>query len=310
MQGSSLLSRCLLLYDSEIQAWPSLTALQARAKKFDAYAEEVHIGSRDVYAFDRFTFNQVVNVPACRLGEPLKVHHFTTDSRYKDHIIRHDWIGIIGSLVKVMESYILWRAHARILCWVTSFAWFYFLICAAVLQLQKLSRGSVRDFDCGRVDLIAGKLPTTRKRGEELKILLGAPRNFRHHLLWRIIWAVGGAVCALSLVSCYVLLGREKAKIVYIWVGFQISWLILRSIFFHFALGTNTMIYPALADEGLGKLGAASKRRVLRLVFALAKYQMHTHPRGSYSYEEDLRTLNRWTISFHEHVTNFKRYLT
>jgi hypothetical protein len=99
---------------------------------------------------------------------------------------------------------------------------------------------------------------------------------------------IGGAVRASSLVVCYVVSGGEEAQVIYLWVVLQIFWLMLRSVFVQFSQGTNTMIYPVLAYEELEKLQANSKRMILNLAFALARHQTHTHPRGSYLYEEDL----------------------
>jgi hypothetical protein len=108
----------------------------------------------------------------------LKVHIFSTDPQFKNPTIRRDWIGLIGSLVKAVEALVLWRFGPCILCWVSLCTWFYFFVCAMILQQQKLSRGYVKNLESGRMDIIAGQLPTARKRGEERKIFLGAPRNF------------------------------------------------------------------------------------------------------------------------------------
>lgn len=195
------------------------------------------------------------------------------------------------SLIKVIDVYVLWRFKAGILCWVSSVPWFYFFICAIVLQQQKLSRGYGNGVGTLRLDVLAGDLPSARKGGGGRKILMGAPQNLRHHLLWKITWSIGCLVAPSSLVACYILLGQQEVKVVYIWVGFQILWLILRSVFYHVAEGANALNFPILYAESLDKLRAESKKRVLDLMFALARYQMHIHPRGSYSYHDDLLSL-------------------
>jgi hypothetical protein len=237
--------------------------------------------------------NPVLNVSPCEPGEPLKVHIFPRDPWYTGPVVRGDWAGLIGSLVKLIEIYFLWRCNARTLCWVSSCSWFYFFTTAAILLHQKLSREYGKDFDNGQLDIVTGQLPTARKRGGEWIALLGAPRNFRHHMLWRIVWIIGSAVCVSSLVVCYVLLGRADITVIYVWVGFQILWLILRSIFFHLAQGTNTIVCPILVEKQFEHVQGNLKNRALDLVFALSKCQMHGHPRGMYAYEEDLRSFEQ-----------------
>jgi hypothetical protein len=235
--------------------------------------------------------NPVKNVSPSLPGEPLEVYIFVKDPWYDGPVMAKDWIGLLVSLLKVSEIYVLWRFDARPLCWTSSCSWLYFFTVSAILLQQKISREYGKNFDNGKLDILTGQLPTARKKGGERAVLLGAPRNFRHHILWRVVWAIGSILCATSLVISYVVLSRADVTITYIWVAFQVLWLVLRSIFFHVAQGTNSIVCPILDHRPFEKLHGSLKRRTLDLVFAMSKSQMHGHPRAVYSYAEDLASL-------------------
>src|SRR6266487_304592 len=162
-------------------------ASQEKDGKFNSQINKINVGSRYIYAFDQNTFSHILNVHPCEPGESLKIYLFRLDPEYKDHFVRGDWIGLTGSLIKVLEVYVLRRFHSRILCWIGGCSWFYFFNCAVLLQGLKFTRRSAKTFGSRRKDVSAGKLPTARKRGEERRILQGVLQNFRDNLLWRVI---------------------------------------------------------------------------------------------------------------------------
>lgn len=78
------------------------------------------------------------------------------------------------------------------------------------------------------------------------------------------------------------------------WTAFQFFWLAVRSIFYHFAEGTGTVIhYPLSLGQDWKAIEPYFKTRILRLALALSTYQIHLHPRGAYSYEEDFKPRHR-----------------
>jgi hypothetical protein len=261
--------------------------------KGDSPIEDADVIRRDVYAFDQFSMNHLQNVSPSLPGEPLQVHIFVKDPWYKGPLATKDWIGLLMTLLEVCEVYVLWRYNACPLCWISGCNWLYFFAAAAVLLQQRVSREYGKDFDNGRLDILTGQLPTARRKGGERVVLLGAPRNFRHHVLWKIVWTLGSVICPASLIGCYVLLSRANITVTYVWVGFQALWLVLRSIFFHVAQGTNSMVCPILEQRPFEKLPGKLKRRTLDLVFAISKCQMHGHPRGMYSYAEDVASFEQ-----------------
>ncbi|KAG4411944.1 hypothetical protein IFR04_014918 [Cadophora malorum] len=253
---------------------------------------------RDVYAFDQFTMDPVHNVSPSLPGDPLQVHIFVQDPWYDGPVMTQDWIGLMISVLKISETYTLWRYGARRLCWISSSSWLYFFTVSIVLLQRRISRGYGKNFDNGRSDILTGQLPAARKKGGERVVLLGVPRNFRHHILWRISWTIGSMVSAASLITTYIFLSQADVTVTYIWVAFQILWLVLRSIYFHVAQGTNAIVCPILEQRPFDKLLEGHKRRTLDLIFAMSRSQMHGHPRGVYSYTEDLASLEDFKKAF------------
>ncbi|KAF4634393.1 hypothetical protein G7Y89_g3729 [Cudoniella acicularis] len=137
-----------------------------------------------------------------------------------------------------------------------------------------------------------GELPTTKTLGGAQKILLQKLANFRHHPLWRIMWIIGLSICVPTLITTYLQLGNEMPITVYTWIGFQLLWLVFRLVLYHVLSSADHFVFPGLLGEEWKLLTPELKTRAIGLLFALAKYQTHMHPCGSYSYE-DVLSLDR-----------------
>jgi hypothetical protein len=169
--------------------------------------------------------------------------------------------------------------------------WIYFFISAITLLSLRMSV-SWKTVGQSQLDIIGGSLPTARQPACDCRILLGSPIDFRQHRLWTFVWAIGAVTYTISLACCYFFLSSSPPKAVYSWVGFQTFWLLLRSLFFHRTGGGRAAVYPTYVGMEWYKLRHGLKSRVLDLILALSKYQMHVHPRGSYSYREDVADLD------------------
>lgn len=224
--------------------------------------------------------------------------------------VSREWMALSVSFLKVIELYTLWMTGDRFLCCISVFPWLYFYIAAVALQLRRHWRGQPEDSGSDWVDILAGRLPTTTRPGGSRKLLLGTSENSRLFSTWRIIWACGAIVCIVSVIGTYVLLGRATDTTFYVWSAFQMAWLILSLMFYHFSDATDPMAYRLLLAQAPWKdLTMPMKERVLTLALALAKYQMHFHPRGIYCYDEDLlsaRTLCGYLSTVGHHLqTNY-----
>ncbi|KAF8580701.1 hypothetical protein K439DRAFT_1619637 [Ramaria rubella] len=272
-------------------------AMQKGFFTFSKTIAEAQIIYRDIYAFDRATKHLVNNIPPSRLGDPLVVYTFVDYDFIYDGslpaVSSQDWVAILSSLPKLVELYVLWRQGAVILCWVGGVAWLYFFIAAILLWLKDVLRSRTLDSNDELVglDIVSGNLPTTKHAGGERKIILGASDNTRHSLLQRSTWAIGSVVCIVWLVTTYITLGQCDVTVVYTWAGFQLLWLTCRILFHQFTEVkdpvTNRLLPIPTSWENMNTL---MKDRTLELTVGLAEYQSFLHPRGSYSYKEEVST--------------------
>ena len=207
-------------------------------------------------------------------------------------IILKDWMGIMASIIKLAEVFLLWKDGARALCFVGGCSWAYFFSISVAFQAIGLSRNLSGKGDDRDLDLLAGQIPTPVKAGGQCKILLGAPQNVRHSFLWRLAWAFGSLVLTASVVAAYLTLSSQNQKVFVEWTGFQFLWLALRSAFYHFPEDTDSVLQnPILQKKTWNDLSRPLKARIRGLVQALSLYQMHVHPRGFYCYDEDERII-------------------
>jgi hypothetical protein len=235
---------------------------------------------RDVYAFDQFALFPINSIPAFSPGsEQLPLSYiFLRDPHYKGPNQYRDWGGLPLTLCKLAEFGVLNGLGAGHLSWVSGLNWFYFFMWAALLQHMQLSRGYGKDFSInGSLDVISSELPNAKSPGGGGRILLGVPGNFRHHMLWRLMWIGAAIVCPATLVFCYLLLASCPARAVYAWMGFQVFWLLCRFAFFHLAEGADNIVYPILQGESWERLGppleeacARSPRRIVQVSNACA----------------------------------------
>ncbi|KAH8906786.1 hypothetical protein BR93DRAFT_632607 [Coniochaeta sp. PMI_546] len=247
----------------------------------------------DVYAFDRFVASPLNSVLTSPKGNLPTVYIFVRDPRFRP-VTRGDWIALGLAGAKAAEVYALWKLGTTPLCWVAALPCMWFLLAAIVLQGLKSTRGYLTDNAAqAEIDSLSGELPTAKIPGGSKKILLRMPENFRRSVLWKLTWGAGAVVCLTSLLATYVLLSREDANTFFAWLGFQLFWLAARLVFYHVVEGTDDVRFPGLVGQEWDKLSSEHKPRALGLLWALAAYHTHMHPRGSYSYVEDMQSLDK-----------------
>ena len=203
-----------------------------------------------------------------------------------------DSLGLVSSAVKLIEIAVFWVWGALPLALVSIIPWAWFFLGAIVLHSLNISRELLDDAAL-KTDLLAGQLPTPIRAGGDRRILMGAPTNHRHRWIWTAVWAIGAALSVTSVVGCYLSLGQQTSDTVYLFLGLQVLWLVLRSIFFHFSEGSDKVFnHPSLTTHTWDQLPYSYKSRVRELVFALSSYEIHVHPRGAYSYVDQTRKLD------------------
>ena len=250
------------------------------------------VSRHDSYALDQYMASKLELLPESSsfLAHVVAPDPYATQ-RTRENAWR-DWIGILASFAKLAEIAVLYLHKAPMLCMISGCCWLYFLLVAVTLQYFHVSREYPEAWDRPEVDIIAGQLPTPIRDGTSHKILLGAAQNVRNSICWRFVWGGGSIVCTTTVIASYMTLSSLSSKIFAIWVGFQFLWLGLRSVFYHFAEGTESNFHhPILLGKSWANLPTHLKPRIRSLVLALSKYQMHVHPRGLYCYEEDRDSL-------------------
>lgn len=259
--------------------------------------ETVELSRHDIYAFDQCTSGILELVPESKATGSFQTHVLIQDAYSRESSTRTAWtdsMAILFSVIKVLELAILWQNGATVLCIITGSCWAFFLLVSILLQFLGLSREFSEKVKEREMDIVAGQLPTPIKAGGHHKILLGAPQNVRHSLFWKFAWGLGSGVCTGTIIATYMVLSKQSSRVFAIWTGFQFAWLALRSIFYHFAEGTDRVSHhPILLKKKWNELSIELRSRVRNLVCALSKYQMHVHPRGLYCYEEDLQTMDK-----------------
>jgi hypothetical protein len=244
---------------------------------------------REVYVFDQRTANILNAIPLSASGEDLMVYFFRQDpwlSKKASYYYWLDWILLLLSMVaKLVEFIVLWRCGARILTWTAIFCWFFFFSAVIALQFHGIQRRA----PVPEIDIIAGSLPTCSRAGGARKILLGIPKSTRHHVLWRFIWGLGGIVGITTVIATYLALGHSTStEVFFLWTGFQVLWLAIRSTLFYLLSDREGRYHVGLKGKPWVEVKPQDRARLRRLVFALSKYQVHLHPRTSLSYAGDI----------------------
>ena len=119
------------------------------------------------------------------------------------------------------------------------------------------------------------------------KVLLGVPLNVRQSMAWRIAWLLGAIVSTATIIPLYQVIGRYATRTFYVWVAFQVTWLLSRSIYFHFAdeiIQSNVPLSPISEDNARNP---EIRLLVLALIGAVSQQMIPAHPRGSYCYTLD-----------------------
>lgn len=250
--------------------------------------------SQDVYQFDQQLTVLLETIPSSGAGGPPMIFSYASDYHITHINTVWEWVALGSSVVKLAEAYAFWHRQAYNMSWVCCATWAYFFVAALFLMTVHWNETRIEKDPFGQIDILSGSLPSTLKVGGARKVFLGAKKNKQQTFAWRVVWAFGSVTSAVTLVLTYIYLSQYGNDEVLIWAGFQMLWLILRLVFHHFAnfesLGRRRVITPM---PPLSKLSDPLKHRLLDLGLGLARYQTLTHPRGAYSYYEDLLDIDK-----------------
>jgi len=217
----------------------------------------------------------------------LSVYTYAPYTFPRQHNPRFQFGILALSLLKLGEVFALRVCGAGLLALSVTIPWAYFFAVAMLLEGREFYLARRPEELDGHVDILAGQLPSMTQSGGARRIIIGAPRNPRTSMWWRMIWAVGAFVCTLSLIITYMLMRQQTNDIVLVWVGFQVFWMIARMAIYHFAELTDVVACRKLNERLWNSLPTSIKARVLELMVACAQYQASVHPRGLSVYNGD-----------------------
>ncbi|KAJ7165524.1 hypothetical protein C8R43DRAFT_1232587 [Mycena crocata] len=240
----------------------------------------------DVHALDYSTALMLRSVPDTAIGNTIQVFTYAHYAFFRPHS-RFQVPAILLSTVKLVEVYILWSSGASLLGIASATPWAFFFLGAIVIQIHELLRGRRPEPEMGGLDIISGQLPMISRRGGARKVVLDVADNPRTSLPWRLFWAAGASISAVSIVLSYVIMGDQPRSVVFVWAGFQFLWLAVRILIYHLADPANPMALRILVARPWSSLPSQLKDRVINLTFALSEYQSLIHPRGQAQYAED-----------------------
>ncbi|KAF7294015.1 hypothetical protein MKEN_01447600 [Mycena kentingensis (nom. inval.)] len=257
-----------------------------------AYTQEAVVHYLDsarstvVYRADGLLHSRLRQLPAAPPGTPLKVFSIDGSKRHAPDRPLLPYAVHFASLVKLSEVYILWSLGGKATALASAAPWAYFFALSLALGMRDYSLHAHPRH--GRLDVVAGELPTPTAAGGARTVLLGASCDPRARLFWRTVWAIGAVVVATSLIASYVSLSTDPRRTVFVWAAFQAVWLVLRSVVYHI------LPLPTNAPRPLFQWGflfvsptPTERERVLELALGVARAQTLVHRRGGAHYATD-----------------------
>jgi hypothetical protein len=261
-----------------------------QSKEVPSPAQERGPGPVCFYHLDRTLTLALDTIPHAEGGSEILVHEFVFD-RAGQNKARKDWLALMCSLSKVAETVTLRALGANTLYWLTASAWAYGFAAGAVLTILRQSRELGPNL---RLDMVSGRLPSPLHQGGDGKIVLGLPRNVRRGPSWRSMWYMYTIVSVVDVIGTFLVLGQNRAEVVYVWLAFQFLWLLARTLVFYLVESAAGAHQGLAVGRTWDQCPIPLRERTIRLVMALARQQTTLHPRGVQAYRDDL--MNEKTI--------------
>lgn len=249
-----------------------------------------------VFTLDQNSKLVLDTVQATDRGEAILVHHYLPDV---DGLTPgwKDWAVLLASLVKLLEVFCLWRLGSKNLWYWTMIGWAHAFAAAIVLQ----SSGLGRDHPLrSNQDILAGVLPTAIHAGEAGKLIIGIPSTVRRHPLWKTSMVLGTIFNSVGLFGIFIFLNQEPTTTIYIWISFQVLWLISRSVTYYFVEGAAAGKQSVVVGKNWEECTIESRQHVMTLLSELSKHQITIHPRGIHAYSEDSVSWQRLSTYFEQ----------
>ncbi|KAF5355310.1 hypothetical protein D9758_006018 [Tetrapyrgos nigripes] len=249
--------------------------------------KEHHI-YRDIYAFDNTTSIMFSELPPTPPDSPPTVYtHYHYDF-FHIHHLRFQVSVLFLSLLKSLEIYTLVIEGGILLGLLSGVPFLFSFASGVCLEANDIMRARRPTEVDSHFDLVAASpLPTTKWLGGPKKVVLGAATNPRRGPWWRFFWIMTGILQTITVILSYVLLGQQKSRVVLIWAGFQLFWVITRILIFSLTEHRDPNANRPMKPYKFESLPLSIKLRVMNLVLGVGSYQAHVHPRNLWAYLDD-----------------------
>jgi hypothetical protein len=247
-----------------------------------------HHTYRDIYAFDDTTSIMLSELPSTPPGSPPTVYMYYHYAFFHTHHLRFQVSMLFLSLLKSLEIYTLFTEGGILLGLLSGVPFFFSFASGVCLEANDIMRAHRPVEVDSHLDMVtASPLPTTKHLGGPKKVVLGAPMNPRRGLWWKFFWIMTGILQTITVILSYVLLGQRTSRVVLIWAGFQLFWVVMRILIFSVMEHRNPNANRPMRPYQLESLPLSLKLRVMNLVLGVGSYQAHVHPRNLWAYLDD-----------------------
>ncbi|KAF5355309.1 hypothetical protein D9758_006019 [Tetrapyrgos nigripes] len=247
-----------------------------------------HHTYRDIYAFDSVTSTMLSELPSPPPDSPLIIHTYYHYASFPAHHLRFQICVLSLSLLKSLEIYTLVTQSGISLGLLSGAPFLFSLISGVCLEVNDIIHARRPVEADSHFDLVAASpIPATKRFGGSKKVVLGASTNARRGPWWKFFWITTGILQTLTVVLSYFLLSEQKPRVVFIWAGFQLFWVIARISIFNLTEHWNPKANRPMKPNKLESLPLSMRLRVMNLVLGVGSYQAHVHPRKSWAYLDD-----------------------
>ncbi|KAK0620988.1 hypothetical protein B0T14DRAFT_522527 [Immersiella caudata] len=258
------------------------------------FLEDKLTGWHSLVKHDRLLRYTLAGTSAFEDEKSIQVHSFIPDDTAHDyHLV--DWVLIAASMVKASEAIVLFKMGSNYLWWSNMLGSACCLTFAVILQALNLGRDTHRNLQ-NTADFLIGDLPSYQRIGSlNRKIILAQPVSVRKSRLWRGAWAAGVIANSVGVgITFYVLVKELEGSIdlVYVWMGFQILWVLLRTFVYHIIPDSTGPLNINLTSQKLESIPESLQARVLRLLLAASLVQTKGHVRVYEAYLEDIQSVS------------------
>ncbi|KAF5355311.1 hypothetical protein D9758_006017 [Tetrapyrgos nigripes] len=242
----------------------------------------------DIYAFDNTTSIMFSELPSTPPDSPLTVYTHYHYALFHAHHLHFQVSVLFLSLLKSLEIYTLVTEGGTLLGLLSGVPFLFSFASGVCLEAKDFMRARRPIEVDSHLDLVAASpLPTTKCLGGPKKVVLGAATNPRRGPWWKFFWITTGILQTLTVILSYVLLGQQKSRVVLIWAGFQLFWVIARILIFSLTEHRDPNANRPMKPHKLESLPLSMKLRVMNLVLGVGSYQAHVHPRNLWAYLDD-----------------------